>query len=193
MWIQAAHWCMYGHTLHCWSDTDPHLRRVIVDSKEIIDYKHVPIHCTPAILVVVHSDRPGVVCLQSITLLSDPLQSTLSRNTGPVEILNLVLASLKASAPVIGKPSCLHTTVASLVLNPSLHTEPQALFMQPWTAPRVALAPPISRSSPSVQLLKTVIDLSAVWQLGVSSLLSIAYWALAYPDTLLQLLQAHHK
>ncbi len=91
---------------------------------------HVPTHSTPAISVAVHSDRPGVVCLQFITLLSDPVQSTLSRNTGPVEILNLVLASLKASAPVTGKPSCLHITVASLVLNPSLHTEPQALFMQ---------------------------------------------------------------
>ncbi len=91
---------------------------------------HVPTHSTPAISVAVHSDRPGVVCLQSITLLSDPVQSTLSRNTGPVEILNLVLALLKASAPVTGKPSCLHTIVASLVLNLSLHTEPQALFKQ---------------------------------------------------------------
>ncbi len=111
-----------------WSTSEE--QNKFVDSKGCLYYKHVPKHCTPAILVAVHSDRPGVVCLQFITLLSDPVQSTLSRNTGPVEILNLVLASLKVSAPVTGKPSCLHTTVASLVLNPSLHIVPQALFMQ---------------------------------------------------------------
>ena len=53
--------------------------------------------------------------------------------------------------PWLEYPSCLHTTVASSLLQPSSHTVPHSLFIQISTLPSFWMLPPTSRSLPVVQ------------------------------------------
>ena len=52
--------------------------------------------------------------------------------------------------PWVEYPSCRHTTVASVLLQPSSHTVPHTLFIQISTLPSFGTLPPTSRSWPVV-------------------------------------------
>ena len=53
--------------------------------------------------------------------------------------------------PEFGNPSCLHATIALVILHPSSHTVPQPIFTQTSTLPSSDDKPPPSWILPSVQ------------------------------------------
>ena len=58
---------------------------------------------------------------------------------------------LDANSPESAYPSCLQTTLASLPLQKSSQTVPQALALHTSTRPSIWLTPPTSLTSPSTQ------------------------------------------
>ena len=56
---------------------------------------------------------------------------------------------------VVMNPSCLHTTLASLLSHPSSHTVPHSLLIQISTLPSKGLKPPDNLTSPYEQLAVT--------------------------------------
>ena len=58
---------------------------------------------------------------------------------------------LDANSPESEYPSCLQTTLASLPLQKSSQTVPQALALHTSTRPSIWLTPPTSLTSPSTQ------------------------------------------
>lgn len=53
--------------------------------------------------------------------------------------------------PVVGKPSCLQTTIACLISKAKSHTVPHAPLEQSSTRPSIAVVPPTSLTSPVEQ------------------------------------------
>ena len=69
----------------------------------------------------------------------------------PYHTVKLELDRYMCNVPVSANPSCRHATLASVVLQRSSQTVPQALLLQTSTRPSYT-APPTSRISPGLQI-----------------------------------------
>lgn len=92
-------------------------------------------HTTPTTSAWEQLCLPTVACLQCSSVLSVPSHSTSSSRILMLVATRPISPGL-ATLSAIGKPSCLHTTVAALWSNRSSHTVPHSPFTKISTRPR---------------------------------------------------------
>ena len=72
-------------------------------------------------------------------------------NLGYTTLCTFTAEHLNNSLPVVGKPSCLQTTSASLISHESSHTVPHTPLEHSSTRPSIGVVPPTSLKSPVAQ------------------------------------------